>query len=85
MKEIEEKKFFTVPEAAQYLGRTNSYVYQKVSRREIPFYKPSHKCLLFKRTELDGWLELSRVSSDAELEQAAAAVVLNPKTRKNGK
>jgi len=45
----------TVPELAKYLKVKESWIYQKVHVREIPFYKIGNK-LRFKRSEIDKML-----------------------------
>jgi excisionase family DNA binding protein len=55
-------------EAAQYLGWSRSAVYDRVSRKAMPHYKVDGM-LLFRRNELDAWLEQYREDtreSDAE-------------------
>ncbi len=46
-------------EAAEFLKLKKSTLYKKTSRGEIPFHKPGKK-LMFRRSELDGFIELSR-------------------------
>jgi excisionase family DNA binding protein len=46
-------------EAAEYLGWSRSALYDRVSRRAMPHYKVDG-ILLFKRDELDAWLEQYR-------------------------
>lgn len=64
---MEAKVFFTVKEAAAYLGTTTNYLYKLTSQQHrIPYYAPGRK-LLFKRAELDEWIEKSRVATDEEI------------------
>jgi excisionase family DNA binding protein len=46
-------------EAAQYLGWSRSAVYDRVARKAMPHYKVDGM-LLFRRNELDAWLEQYR-------------------------
>ena len=46
-------------EVAQYLGWSRKSVYRRVARMEMPHYKVDG-ILLFKRDELDAWLEQFR-------------------------
>ena len=46
-------------EAAQYLGWSRSALHNRVSRSAMPHYKVDG-ILLFRRDELDGWLEQYR-------------------------
>ena len=54
-------KYLTAPQAADYIGVSNNYLYK------VPFYNPTGRKLLFKRTELDAWVEAARVPTDDEL------------------
>jgi len=61
-----------VKSAAAYLGISQSKLYQMVSRREIPFYKVGGK-ILFKREDLDAYLESCRVGAAEAKTKAAPA------------
>lgn len=63
----DNKKFLSSSEAARYLGVTISYLYKMTSKKMIPYYNPGGKKLLFKPSELDDWIEKSRVPTDKEL------------------
>jgi excisionase family DNA binding protein len=56
MQSIVAKDMLTVDEAARYLGMSSSTLYKLTSSMAIPHYKPTHKTLYFKRSELDDWL-----------------------------
>ena len=63
-----EKTFLTVKEAAAYIGTTPNYLYKLMSQKHrIPYYAPTGRKCLFKRTELDAWIEQSRVASGDEI------------------
>lgn len=47
---------------------TPKAIYQKVHRHEIPHYKMGIR-LLFKREEIDKWVEAQRVPTDNEIRQ----------------
>jgi excisionase family DNA binding protein len=53
---IVRKKVLSLREACIYLCLSESAIYQKTSKREIPFYRPSGKQLYFKKAELDEWM-----------------------------
>jgi excisionase family DNA binding protein len=64
---MEAKVYLTMKEAAEYLGTTVNYLYKLTSQQHrIPYYAPGRK-LLFKRAELDEWIEKSRVATDEEI------------------
>lgn len=66
------KTFLTVKEAAEYIGTTPNYLYKLTSQQHrIPYYSPTGRKCLFKRSELDAWIEKSRVSSDEEIRAKA--------------
>ena len=69
-------KFIKVPEAAEYLGYTKSYLYKLIQAREIPFYRPNGRICLFKQEELDLWIEKGRVKTNEELIADAQAYMI---------
>lgn len=69
--------FFTIEEAASYLGRSKKTLYKWVFDRQIPFYKPHGGILLFDPTELESFVRSSRVPTRDE----AATEVLNKQRR----
>jgi len=56
-------KYLTLEEAAALLRICKSTLYKKTSLREIPFYKPGGKLILFLRTDLERFLETNRFES----------------------
>lgn len=72
------KEALTMDDAAAYTGLSKSYLYRLVSMKQIPYYKSvGGKQTYFKKEELNEWLLHHRVATTEELEQAAAAYVLN--------
>lgn len=63
---ILQKEVLNVKEAALYLNLSESHIYQLTHYRRIPFYKPSHKKLAFRRSELDDWLARNRINTTEE-------------------
>jgi excisionase family DNA binding protein len=52
------REWFTPEQVAVYLGLSIHTVYQYVSKRNIPFHKiPNSTKLLFKKSEIDEWIE----------------------------
>lgn len=66
-----EKEFLTTKEAAAYLGMALSYLYKMTSKKSIPFYTPTGKKIYFKKSELDEWMNNSRVATNEEIESMA--------------
>jgi len=65
-----EKEFFTLEEAALYLGQSKSSIYKLTSKKEIPFYVPGGKMIYFRKPELDAWIIDSKVETVDELESS---------------
>lgn len=63
------KKYLTVEEAAEYLCMTKKALYNKLFRRELPYYKLGHKKVLLCTEELDTFLRESRVEPRAKGER----------------
>ena len=68
---FETKDIFNVEEASKYLNLSKSTLYKLTSNKQIPHYKPTGKCIFFKKAELDGWIVSARVATDDEQKQAA--------------
>lgn len=67
---ILKKEFFTLEEAAFYLGQSKSSLYKLTSKKEIPFYVPGGKIIYFRKPELDAWIIDSKVETVDELESS---------------
>lgn len=50
-----EKKFLDVQELTEYIHMSESYVYKKVSKNQIPHYKLGNRTL-FERNQIDNWV-----------------------------
>ena len=66
-----EKVYFTLKEAAAYIGLPVSSLYKMTSKKSIPFYTPTGKKIYFKKSELDDWMNSSRVATNDEIESKA--------------
>lgn len=73
--------FLTAREAANYLGFALSYLYKLTSTHKVPFYIPTGKHILFKRSELEEWVNNSRVATNDELVAKAQTNIM----KKGGK
>ena len=62
------KNYLTSTEAAAYLGVKMNYLYKLTHLKKIPYYSPGGKKILFKESELNAFIEKSRVASNEELE-----------------
>ena len=74
-KEDQSEQLLTVEETAQFLNLTVPTIYSKVSKGELPVMKRG-KRLYFSSTELMAYLKNGRKKSNAEIEQAAEAYLL---------
>ncbi len=57
---IRNKEFLTLEETATFLGFSKSHLYKLTSKRLIPFYQPSGRKILFRTSELDAWISLTK-------------------------
>ena len=57
---MEEGRFMTVQEVAQYLRVKPLAVYRKVKRREIPFLRAG-RLIRFRQEEIEQWLKWGRL------------------------
>ena len=62
-----EKKYFSIKEVAVYMGIAEKTLYERVSRRMIPFFKVG-KSVRFDIVELDKWVkQFKKEALNAEL------------------
>ena len=52
---MEEKRFLDVQELTDYIHMSESYVYKKVSKNQIPHIKLGTRTL-FERNQIDKWV-----------------------------
>lgn len=78
---MDNNNFLTAREAADYLGFALSYLYKLTSTHKVPFYSPTGKHILFKRSELEEWVNNSRVATNDELVTKAQTNIM----KKGGK
>lgn len=74
-KQVSEAKYLTAKETANYIGVSVNYLYKLTSGHKIPFYNPTPRKLIFKRSDLDEWIERSRVATIDELESIAETTI----------
>lgn len=63
----EAHPYLSLDDAAGYLCISKSTLYKHTSDGIIPFYKPNGKLILFSKTDLDQWIEKSKVLSNSEI------------------
>lgn len=76
---INQKEVLTFGEAAMYLSLSESYLYQMVSKGQVPYYKPNGKKLYFSRKELDRWLLRNKSISRGEIQEMVDNFSINKK------
>lgn len=59
--------YINASELAHLLGESVKTIYGRVYNKQIPFYKPGGKILLFKRDEIEQWIKAGRHSSLDEI------------------
>ncbi len=67
-------KFLTFEEARAFLHCSKSTLYKMTCFQQIPFYKPHNSFVYFKQSELEEWINRSRVATKEEIEIEAAKV-----------
>lgn len=58
-----QEEFVTLPQAAEFLKISKSKIYKMTMSREIKFFKPSGKKILFKKSDLVKFIESGEVRS----------------------
>ena len=66
---MDEKRLFTVDEAAYYLGLTKTTLYTWTCQKKIPYVKIG-RALRFDRAELDTWVESKKIAVPAATQPA---------------
>lgn len=56
----------TSKSAAAYLGFRVNYLHKLTMNHQIPFYRPAGRLLLFRKSELDAWVNNSREATSLE-------------------
>ena len=62
-------EYINATELADLLGESVNTIYNRVHKRDFPYYKPKGK-LLFKLNEIRDWIESERHSSIKELKES---------------
>lgn len=71
--EADHDSLFSIKQASAFLNLSNSTIYGKVCRREIPVSKQGKK-LYFSKTELLAWIRSGRKSTIAEVANSVSLI-----------
>jgi len=63
------EKPMNIDEAADFLNYKKSYIYQLVSKKKIPCYKPTGGYLYFKQKDLEDFIFRGKISADYEIKE----------------
>jgi len=74
---MSNEKFVSIDVIAEHLGFKTKTIYEMVSKKQLPYYKPFGKKLYFKIAEIDELLQQSRYATRIELKTQAANNVIN--------
>lgn len=61
----------TAEEVAAYLNIDIRSLYNLMSQKAIPYYKPAAKRAFFKRSEIEAWMLSNRQATNAEIRNEA--------------
>ena len=61
--------YLSANELALMLGESIKTIYARVHQRQIPYYKPGGKLLLFKLDEIKEWIKSGRHATIEEIKQ----------------
>jgi excisionase family DNA binding protein len=75
--------YFTIEEAAKYLGYAEKTIRKWVLNREIPFHK-IHKTIRFRLSEIEKWVDWSGGLPPLRFLMAAKAAYLAPQRPAGG-
>ena len=53
----QQSEYLSLEEAAKFLKMSKSTLYKHTHRRTVPFYQPHGKLIVFKKSELQDWVE----------------------------
>lgn len=79
---VEQKEWMNITELCEYLPThpAKQTVYGWVNDKLIPYYKQQKK-LVFRKSEIDGWMQGGARKSQADLEREAAEFVAAKRNR----
>lgn len=68
-KEISGYDYLNANELADLIGESIKTIYARVHHRQIPYYKPGGKLLLFKFDEIQEWIKSGRHATMDEIRE----------------
>jgi excisionase family DNA binding protein len=74
-----QQEVISVKELAEILGIAVKSVYNLTSKKQIPYYKPNGKTIVFLEPEIREWIKASRRTPNSEIETIAATEALRSK------
>ncbi len=79
--QVTNNEFIDVGQAAALLNLATATIYEKTSRKQLPYYKKGKK-VMFKRSESMEWMESGKIPSEDETRRGAIEY-LNSHRRQN--
>lgn len=79
---LQSKEILSFKEASKFLGFSESSLYKKTAKKEIPFYSPSNKKIYFLKKDLNDWLIQNKFKSKSELDKESSNYLNTNKTSK---
>ncbi len=71
---VQDDPLLNSDEAAEYVGLTNTNLRQLRFRGEGPdYYKPTERVVLYRKSDLDKWLESTKHTMSAPVKEKVAA------------
>lgn len=72
---VGQKKYLTIRDFAEYANLPLSTVYKISSKNVLNKYRTG-KRILFKKSEIDQWIEANKISSDSEISSIAVTELM---------
>ena len=63
----DESPYLLMAEAAKYIHMSISTLRKHTAKNRIPHFKPHGKIILFKKSDLDKWINRGRIPTNDEL------------------
>lgn len=67
MEELEYGDYLTSDEVALILGIKRRSLYKKLERKELPYYRVSRRCIVFKKQDILDFLEERHIASAEQM------------------
>ena len=74
---IQGKEYLNVEQASAYLSISKSSLYKLTSSNTVKHYKPNGKVLLFKKSDLNEYIESSYVETIEDYSQKSSSIIKN--------